>query len=539
MKNSIILIGVISSLFLMGCQDDFLERDPFGTIDENTFFTKKEHADYAALASYSKLLYQNGHWAQAQLELGMTGDFSAGGFKDAQRYYVGAFDPNDINVVQGIWKTAYSGIAVCNQNIEKVSQMPKEIIEAELKNTYLAEMRFIRAFWYFRLIQFYGDVPMITKAIVDPTDKSQVEVPVSSKSEIIEKLILPDLIFATENLPYREDWSENNQKRADKGAAFGYLMEVSMYTENWENAISAGQEIEKMDYSLMENPGNVYRVDFEDTKETIFSAAFGPGMESYREFYYGTIESLGELGRIMRGDTYSGDYFYPSNDFVDFFETIDGKKLTDNSPYFDNSIPWKNRDPRFDATFFTPMDTIVTTNGVQVTWDPKWLVNTVTGYDIQKRGVWYGENTWNKRTDIHFLRLPKIYLNMAEAYARLGNFGMSEIYIEKVRDRARRFALKNPERYIPGTMSPEEVLPKKTVNSLEEALEAINYESRVEFFTEYGIRYFDLKRWGKLSQEWSKVGDFTWDDKLFNLPIPNSELNNNSNIKQNHQNWGN
>lgn len=39
----------------------------------------------------------------------------------------------------------------------------------------------------------------------------------------------------------------------------------------------------------------------------------------------------------MRGDTYSADYFYPSKEFVDFFQVIDGKSIKDNSPYFDAS----------------------------------------------------------------------------------------------------------------------------------------------------------------------------------------------------------
>lgn len=100
----------------------------------------------------------------------------------------------------------------------------------------------------------------------------------------------------------------------------------------------------------------------------------------------------------MRGDTYSADYFYPSKEFVDFFQVIDGKSIKDNSPYFDASQAWKNRDPRFDGTFFTIMDEVVTTTGKKMNWRDEGLDNTPTGYDIQKRGVWYGKkaehNVW-------------------------------------------------------------------------------------------------------------------------------------------------
>lgn len=119
---------------------------------------------------------------------------------------------------------------------------------------------------------------------------------------------------------------------------------------------------------------------------------------------------------------------------------IDGKSIKDNSPYFDASQAWKNRDPRFDGTFFTIMDEVVTTTGKKMNWRDEWLVNTPTGYDIQKRGVWYGEESWTQRVDVHLMRLPRVYLHIAEAYALQANpdFEKCSEYVEKVRSRARR-----------------------------------------------------------------------------------------------------
>lgn len=66
---------------------------------------------------------------------------------------------------------------------------------------YLAETRFIRAFWYLRLVQFYGDVPLRSASVNDPTNSSEVQLAATSKEEIFKSLIIPDLEFATENLP--------------------------------------------------------------------------------------------------------------------------------------------------------------------------------------------------------------------------------------------------------------------------------------------------------------------------------------------------
>lgn len=539
MKFNIIGAFVLVSLLFTGCMDSFLDRDPFGAINETTFFTKSSHADLAAMACYAKLQHLNAHWADAQLELGMTGDFSSAGLKDAQAFYAGTFNPNESNVIKGIWQRAYQGIAVCNKNIEGVTGMSKEIIDDASKNKYLAEMHFIRAFWYFRLVQFYGDVPLRAASVTDPTDENEVKLAATPKEQIIKDLILPDLQFATQYLPV--SWDNAFHNRATKGAAYAYMCEVYMYQKDYENAILAGKEVEKCGYSLIDNPGNVLRVDYEACPEIIFSVGFGVGMETYREYYYGTIESLGTDGRIMRGDTYSGDYFYPSQEFVDFFQTIDGKNISDGSAFYNSNEKWKNRDPRFDATFFTVMDTVVTTKGKVLPWNPAWLVNKPTGFDIQKRGVWYGDDAWNRQIDLHLMRLPRVYLHMAEAYALKSSpdFGKSEEYIEKVRSRARNFALGNRTKYVPIGLADENVLPAFKITSAAEAMKAIDYESRVEFFTEDCIRYFDLKRWNTLQVEWPRVGGFTWDEKLYNLPIPSSELSANDKLHQNNQNWGN
>lgn len=539
MKRISLYITIILAVALSGCMDSFLEQNPYGSLDENTFFTRNVHADLAAAACYSTLQSMNAHWADAQLELGMTGDFSPSGFKDAQAYYTASFNPNDANLVNGIWRKGYEGIAICNNNINRVEQMGADIIDEKVKNKHLAEMRFIRAFWYFRLIRFYGDIPLRSALVTDPKNEEQVMLPLTAKEEIISEVILPDLQFAVNNLPV--SWEATLHNRATKGAALATLTELYVYIKDYPKAIESGLEVEKLGYSMIKNPGHVLRVDYEGSSEIIFSIGYGRGLETYREYYYGTIEDLGgSQGRIMRGDTYSGDYFYPSLDLVNFYQTIDGKSIDENSPYFDPDNKWKYRDPRFDATFFTSMDVLTTTSGVTLNWNPKWLMNNVTGYDIQKRGVYYGDNTWNRQIDNTLIRLPRVYLLLAEAYGLKSSpdYAKANEYLDKTRARARNFAISNPDNYLPQGINVNEVLPPFIVSNKEELMEALNYENRVEFFTEDCYRYFDLKRWGKLSEEWPRVGGFTWNEKYYNLPIPSNEVNNNDNISQNPA-WGN
>ena len=536
MKKNILLALIAGSTMLTGCCDDFLDRNPFGSIDNTTFFTAPEHANLGAIACYSSLRFLNTHWANAQLELGMTADLTPQGFKDAQAFYSGTFNPNEGGIIKGVWQCCYTGIAACNSNIAGVEGMSDAIISAANRNKHLAEMKFIRAFWYLRLVQFYGDVPLRT-ICANPSNAAEVEVAATAKDELIKNFIIPELTFAAENLPQK--WDDKDALRATKGAAYAYLCEANLLVKQYDAAISAGKQLESLGYDLLADPGRVLRIEEENSAEIVFSAGLGQGINKwYREYYWGTKEDLGEQGRIMRGDTYSGNYFWPSKEFIDFFQSIDGKSISESS-YYDTEKTWKYRDPRFEATFFTPEDVIVTTKGVTLNWDPSWLDNQATGYDVQKKGIWYGDDTWNKRADIHFMRLPRVYLFIAEAYAMKGDYANCNIYVEKVRDRARQFALQNKDKYVPDGLEDAEVLPAHVINSKESAMKAINYESRVEFFAEDVLRYFDLKRWGTLKDEWSRNGEFKWDDKLFNLPYPSDELNNNSKLKQNHPGWGN
>lgn len=538
MKRYIVGALALTMFLVSGCMDSFLDRNPYGSIDETTFFTEAEHANLAAIACYAKLQKLNSHWGDAQLELGMTGDFSPKGFKDASAFYLGTFNPSESNIVLGIWKRAYEGIAVCNKNIEGVQGMG-DLLDETTRDRYLAEMRFIRAFWYFRLIQFYGDVPLRAASVEDPTNAEEVQLAATPKETILKELILPDLQFASQKLP--ESWDDAYAHRATKGAAFAYLCEVNLYMQDYDAAIQAGEEVESRGYALEADPGCVLRVDKEDSKEIIFSVGIANGISTYREFYFGTIEDLGDDGRLMRGDTYSGDYFYPSEDFIDCFQAIDGTDYLTSAYYTSvREDQWKNRDPRFDATFFTTMDEVTTTKNITMNWKQAWLVNKETGFDIQKRGVYYGEDTWNMRVDMHMMRLPRVYLHLAEAYAKKAtpDFAKCSDYVEKVRNRARQFALNNKSKYVPAGMTDAEVLPPFTINSVESAMKAIDYESRIEFFSEDCIRYYDLKRWGTLKDVWPVVVGGSWDDKLFDLPYPSSELSANSQLKQ-HGTWGN
>lgn len=184
----------------------------------------------------------------------------------------------------------YEGIAVCNINIDGISKMGDQIISAEKRNMYLAETRFIRTFWYLRLVQFYGDVPLRSASVNDPTNSSEVQLAATSKEEIFKSLIIPDLEFATENLP--DKWDEAYTHRATKGTAFAYLSEAYLIMKDYENALKAGLEVEKFDYELLDDPGRVFHIEEENSKEIIFSVGIAEASTNIEENYTSVLKKI-------------------------------------------------------------------------------------------------------------------------------------------------------------------------------------------------------------------------------------------------------
>ncbi|MEP5341648.1 MAG: RagB/SusD family nutrient uptake outer membrane protein [Algibacter sp.] len=141
----------------------------------------------------------------------------------------------------------------------------------------------------------------------------------------------------------------------------------------------------------------------------------------------------------------------------------------------------------------------------------KWINTVIIGTDIWRHAFKYRErnNTGNSIEYPIQLRLAEQYLIRAEARAQLGDVPGAQADINAIRNRAG--------------------LGNTTATTLNELLEAILQERRVELFAEKGHRWFDLKRMGKTKNvlEPIKVG---WKNTDILLPIPASEIALNPNL---------
>src|SRR5690606_816710 len=171
-----------------------------------------------------------------QLTIATTDDgFSASGagaaaVQEMWRYY---YTPNNTRVFTGFWGREYDAINRANLAIDRI---PNIEMDEKQKNKLLGEARYLRAYIYFKLVQFFGEVPLVTS----PTESSEgVDVPKAPVEDVYAQII-DDLNFASSNL-FAHDVTEKG--RASSEAALGLLAKVYLTKHDWQMAFQKTNEI--------------------------------------------------------------------------------------------------------------------------------------------------------------------------------------------------------------------------------------------------------------------------------------------------------
>jgi len=265
MKNKNILIASFLAVasFVAGCSKDFLEVEPQGQITEVLALTDPEAAAKLVGGVYNSL-YLGGFgsttvgflWALSNdvasddADKGSTpGDFSPLGEIDN-------FTSNPNNFIfNNIWSGHYSGIVAANKAIDILG---KSTIDQTAKNRLIGEARFIRGFYYFNLVRFFGGVPKIITVPL-PSEGNNDALNTRVIAAEIYSAIIDDLQFAVDNLPLKGE-STTQVGRVNKGGAEAYLAKVYMYQKNWQKVLSlTNSVINSGKYSLVNDYSLIFR----------------------------------------------------------------------------------------------------------------------------------------------------------------------------------------------------------------------------------------------------------------------------------------
>ncbi len=176
------------------------------------------------------------------------------------RFYAGS---TNVTYTNTFWNGAYDGIASCNIAIRNVDLAPFTN-EAE-KNASVAEAHFLRALFYYHLVEMFGGVVMIDESPISVTYSPKRTEPL----EIYQSMIMPDIRFAVEWLPVGDDTYDG---RPTKKAALGMLAKMALASQQYtDEFLKEGQEAATKLINDCEAGGATYGAYMYPNYEDVFS----------------------------------------------------------------------------------------------------------------------------------------------------------------------------------------------------------------------------------------------------------------------------
>jgi hypothetical protein len=471
-------------LLIFSCSDDFVNVDSQDQNSEDFFNSEAEYQD-ALIAAYDPLqsTYLNVMMGEIASDNTLAGGESATDVPGIQE--VDDMIHTPINQqLRDIWNWMYGGVNRANFILEF-----QDKTDFPNKNNVLAQARFLRAYYYFELVKWFGDVPLAVDKRIQFGDQFTIDR--TPKAEVYAQ-IEQDLIFAAANLPY----VQSQTGRVTKGAAQALLGKVYLFQNDkfTESANVLEDLINNGPYSLVTATRMVegleifpiFENDFENNSESVFEIQYtdkeGAG--------FGCLQcSEGNVAVGFNGiRNYTGPVFesgfsfnVPTQKVVDAFE--DGDDVRKNTAILDINA-WADAT---SATYSTGFEH--------------------TGYFnrkyISRQGdLNTGDANLTNPNNYRAIRFADVLLMAAEA---LNRGGISDTRAQDYLNRVRRRAFGDVMHDVSATGT--------------DLTNAIYHERQVELVGE-GHRFFDLVRTGRAAQE---INGFT-SGKNEVFPIPSIEI---------------
>jgi len=363
-KYIFLLVGV---LMLSTSCNDILELEPLDAVSETALWNDPELLEIYVNARYEELPHGYVQWAGGLRVTSLTDESYDihQGPRLTSKYTQGEITPANMHLFGGFWIEAYSAIRNLNTFLEKVDpELGEPVRMAQL----IAEVRFLRAWFYTELFSRYGAVPLLTSTItVDGAGQIQERTPVDEIVSFIDS----ELQEAAEDLPV--SYAGNDFGKATKGAALALRARALLYgasplfgqgtPEQWQAVAEACEALFDLEvYSLSADFQSLF-LNVNDP-EVIFFKQFVGIRGSEVNFKLGYYTPSGghnvEEWRLPNGNA-GWSQENPLMNLVNEFETITGEIpvlgytgaddnlapiINPNADSYDPSDPYADRDPR-------------------------------------------------------------------------------------------------------------------------------------------------------------------------------------------------
>lgn len=456
MKNKLIILGSILISLCCSCEKNFLDRQPLDQYSESSLWTSAADAEAALNGCYRN--WESGSWI-FYIDCASDNAFNPYPWEGySMMGNMSQLTPNNT----GVSKWNFQTVQKCNWFLANVDKTP---MDETLKKRMIAEARFLRAYKYVQMSQLYGGVPLLTTNI---GTKEANELTRNTKQEVVQ-FAKDELTAAAADLP--ESYSGADVGRITSGACWALLARLALFNAQYEDAITASTAILDK-YTLFPNYTDLFRIQNENNSEIILDVQY---IENDVP-----LTNLGVLVTQSSGGWWSVN---PTQSLVDEYEMTNGKTITDPTSGYDANDPYKNRDPRLEATIIHPGSFYEGAyfNSIEPSSIDYYAAYSYTGYATKKFTANLSDFTdvWNSGLNIPVIRFAEVLLTYAEAKIELNQIDNS-VYdaIDDIRVRAGM-----------------PVTDRGVYNTQEKLRELVRRERRVELAIE-GLRWYDVQRWG-------------------------------------------
>ena len=521
MKKIFQYILVVAACLSATSCNDFIEVEPEGVINEKLAMENPEKmvtSAYAMLGdcwySYPFNLWPYGDVASDDCLKGGSGTTDTG-YHPMEIWSTLTSTPGEFDE---LWYRLYCAISRCNRALVSVAEHGEDKLGAEKARQRDAEVRFLRAHFYFKLITMFRQIPWIDEQVYKNNTQEQTRNDEFTYEQLFQKII-NDFKVAYDVLPA----NQTDGGRVNKIAAASYLAKcyltlawgdgyeatngvAHINQEYMQKVVEYTNDVVSSQYDYLEDFGDIFLPEYKNSKESIFAVQCSDYKDDNTTF--GRANWSNMLNGCWLMWSCGWDFHKPSQNLVSAFKTKNGLPDFDNYDktidYPVNGAPTTQKwDPRLFHTVGMPTfpykyeEAYTMTKGNSRTPNTYGYYTSLKEVPQRSKGETYNGSWQAFDMNDYVLRYSDVMLMRAEALIETGQLAEARTIINDIRQRAKNSVAKHIQ--YAADQCEIALYPTTYFNDKETARKCLQWERRLELAMENG-RYFDLRRWGIASK---------------------------------------